>query len=87
MPVGAIFRTKPQLARLMLGRALESGVPFAWFTGDEVYGSDRNLRLWLEGEGIPHVMAVNPNPPMDGVRTLEGGVRELQARWSGLEFG
>ena len=23
---------------------------------------------------------VSPNPPMDGVRTLEGGVRELQAR-------
>ena len=42
----------------MLGRALDSGVPFAWFTGDEVYGSDCKLRLWLEREGIPHVMAV-----------------------------
>ena len=30
---------------------------------------------------------LSPNPPMDGVRALEGGVRELQARWSGLEFG
>ena len=30
---------------------------------------------------------LNPNPPMDGVRTLEGGVRKLQTRWSGLEFG
>ena len=39
----------------MLGRALESGVPFAWFTGDEVYGSDSNLRLWLEREEIPYV--------------------------------
>ena len=55
------MRTKPQLAQLMLERALESGVPFAWFTGDEVYGSDRNLRLCLEREEIPHVMCVKSN--------------------------
>ncbi len=61
VPEDAVFRTKPQLAQLMLGRAMESGVPFAWFTGDEVYGSDRKLRLWLEREEIPHVMAVKSN--------------------------
>ena len=61
VPEDAVFRTKPQLAQLMLGRALESGVPFAWFTGDEVYGSDRKLRLWLEHEEIPHVMAIKSN--------------------------
>ena len=53
VPEDVAFRTKPQLAQLMLGRALESGVSFAWFTGDEVCGSDRKLRLWLEGEEIP----------------------------------
>ena len=37
---------------------MESGVPFGWFTGDEVYGSDRKLRLWLERTEIPHVLAV-----------------------------
>ena len=41
---GFCFQTKPQLARWML----ESGVPFAWVAGDEVYGSDRDLRRWLE---------------------------------------
>ena len=45
----------------MLGRALEAGVPFAWFTGDEVYGNDRKLRLWLEDEEIPHVLAIKRN--------------------------
>ena len=30
------FRIKPQLAQLMLKRALESGVPFGWVAGDEV---------------------------------------------------
>ena len=61
VPENVGFRTKGQLARQMLQRAVESGVPFGWFTGDEVYGSDRNLRLWLEREEIPHVMAVKRN--------------------------
>ncbi len=58
VPEYAGFRTKPQLAQMMLERAVESGIPFGWVTGDEVYGSDRNLRLWLEREGIPHVLAI-----------------------------
>ena len=57
-PRDVAFRTKPQLAWGMLERALESGVPFGWVAGDEVYGSDRNLRLWLEGERLPHVLAI-----------------------------
>ena len=61
VPEDAVFRTKPQLAQLMLERAVESGVPFSWFTGDEVYGSGRKLRLWLEREGIPYVMAIKSN--------------------------
>ena len=61
MPESVGFRTKGQLAQPMLGRALESGVPFGWFTGDEVYGSDRKLRLWLERQDVPHVLAIKRN--------------------------
>ena len=61
VPEDAVFRTKPQLAQLMLERAADSGVPFSWFTGDEVYGSDRKLRRWLEREEIPHVLAIKSN--------------------------
>ena len=35
---------------------------------------------------VADVGVLSPNPPMDGVRTLEG-VRKLQTRRSGLEFG
>jgi len=42
------FATKPELARRMIARAIAAGVPFAWVLGDEVYGSDRRLRLDLE---------------------------------------
>ena len=61
VPEDTVFRTKGQLAQAMLERALDSGVPFSWFTGDEVYGSDRKLRLWLEQECVPHVLAIKRN--------------------------
>src|SRR5436309_645845 len=32
------FATKPRQAMVMLARALDAGVPFAWFTADEGYG-------------------------------------------------
>jgi SRSO17 transposase len=58
------FRTKPQLARALLERALDGGVPAAWVTGDEVYGGDRRLRLWHEERQMPHVLAVNSTEPL-----------------------
>ena len=61
VPEAGVFRTKPRLAQGMLERAVESGVPFGWVAGDEVYGNDRNLRLWLEHQGIPHVLAIRSN--------------------------
>ena len=58
------FQTKPQLAQGMLQRALDIGVPFGWVTGDTVYGGDRRLRVWLEQQAIPHVMAVKCTEPL-----------------------
>jgi SRSO17 transposase len=52
------FRTKPQLAQVMLGRALDAGVPASWVTADEVYGQDPALRGWLEGRRMAHVLAI-----------------------------
>jgi SRSO17 transposase len=63
VPATVEFRTKPQLARAMLERALDAGVPAAWVTGDEIYGGDRRLRLWLEERQMPHVLAVKSTEP------------------------
>jgi SRSO17 transposase len=52
------FATKPELARQMIERAVRAEVPFAWVTGDEVYGGNPKLRQWLEEQEIPYVMAV-----------------------------
>ena len=42
----------------MLERALDAGVPAAWVTADEVYGSSPALRGWLEDRDVWHVLAV-----------------------------
>jgi SRSO17 transposase len=61
IPDSVQFRTKPQLARRMLARALDAAVPTAWVTADEVYGGDGRLRRWLEERDLAHVLAVNRN--------------------------
>jgi SRSO17 transposase len=53
------FMTKPQLAQHMLTRAFGAGVPAKWVTGDSVYGDDRRLRMWLEGQPQAYVLAVS----------------------------
>jgi SRSO17 transposase len=58
VPTEIEFRTKPQLARVMLARALDAGVPTAWVTADEAYGGDPALRRWLEGRRVSYVLAV-----------------------------
>ena len=55
------FATKPQLARRMLERTLDAGLPMAWVVGDTVYGHSRALRSWLEDRGLHHVLAVPRN--------------------------
>ena len=60
IPEGTVFSTKIRLARAMLERAFAAGVPAAWVTGDEVYGT-WELRRWLEEEKRPYVLAVRAN--------------------------
>jgi SRSO17 transposase len=59
VPDAVKFATKPQLARQMIEQALAAAVPCKWVTGDEVYGNDRKLRVWLEEQGLFHVLAVS----------------------------
>ena len=85
VPEDVVFQTKARLAQLMLERAVESGVPFSWVTGDEVYGSARNLRLWLEEQGIPHVLAVRSNEKLWA--WTEKGPRQVRADRAGVASG
>lgn len=64
IPASVLMQTKPQLARQMLERALDAGVPAAWVVADEVYGSDSTLRRVLEARDQPYVLAVRRNQPL-----------------------
>ncbi len=58
VPEDIRFATKGKLAKEMLERAFESGVPARWVVADTVYGTARGLRVWLEEEGCSYVLAV-----------------------------
>ena len=58
IPETVEFATKPELARRMIGRALDSGATAAWVAADEVYGHDSKLRRFLEGRQMAYVLAV-----------------------------
>ena len=89
------FQTKPQLAKAMLERAVDAGVPARWVTADEVYGGDARLRAFLEQRGLAHVLAVKATQPLwaHGEQgPAEVPARELVARlparaWRRLSAG
>jgi SRSO17 transposase len=58
VPEGVGFATKGGLAKLMLQRAFEAGVPARWIVADTVYGMARGLRGWLEKRERSYVLAV-----------------------------
>ncbi len=58
VPEGVRFATKGELAKAMLQRAFEAGVPARWIVADTVYGMTRGLRGWLEKRERSYVLAV-----------------------------
>jgi SRSO17 transposase len=95
IPEQVAFATKPALAARMIGRALDAGLPCAWVVGDEIYGSDRRLRLELERRGQPFVLAIRSNEKLWAVldehlgqRTAARLAAALPARaWRRLSAG
>ena len=77
VPEEVAFRTKGQLARVMIARAVAAGVPFGWVAGDTVYGNDRRLRGWLEEQVIAYVLAVKSNESL--WVDAEGGAAQVAA--------
>lgn len=57
VPEDCVFRTKPQMAADMLAHAQH--MPFAWVSGDSVYGSNAKLRAWCEENSKNYVMAIS----------------------------
>lgn len=64
IPDDVEFATKPQIAKTMLARALDAGVPVGWVTADEAYGQVKSLRVWLEERDVSYVLATRRNDDM-----------------------
>jgi SRSO17 transposase len=85
------FATKPELARAMLCRALDAGVPAAWVTGDEVYGASSRLRGELEARQMGYVLAVACHHPVrfgGATHRADALLRHVPARaWQCISAG
>lgn len=73
------FRTKPQLAIVMLERLRAAHVVIEWVVADSVYGGNPELRAGLETEKQPYVMAVACDEPVV-LEIPKVGVRRLEVR-------
>src|SRR3954466_6744505 len=76
VPEDVPFLTKPEIAREMIARALDAGVPCGWVLGDEVYGADRRLRAMLEERGKPYLLTIRGNDALEAELDGGGGRRE-----------
>jgi SRSO17 transposase len=66
VPDDVAFASKTELARAMLGRALDAGMPASWVTADEAYGKDGSFRGWLEQRRIGYAVAVPKSQAVAG---------------------
>lgn len=91
VPAEVGFATKPVLAARMLTRAVRSGIPARWATGDEVYGADPHLRATIAGLGLGYVLAVGCNRTVTtaaGTQRVDALARSLPRRsWQRLSAG
>jgi SRSO17 transposase len=69
VPADVPFRTKPELARALVARALDAGLPVAWVTADEVYGTAPAFRRFLEERGQRYVLAVKRTEVVTATRS------------------
>jgi len=73
------FKTKCQQARQMVERVSKTQIPISWVVADTVYGSNLELRTWLEAHGYQYVLAVPCDEPV-GIRTPDGRRRLVEVR-------
>lgn len=91
VPEEVAFATKPELARRMLHRLFQAGLPVAWVTGDTVYGSAPSLRADLEAHLQAYALAVPCKVSVDVQGTRKRAdrvVRELAREdWQPVSAG
>jgi hypothetical protein len=57
----ADFKTKPQIARILVEQAVDAGIPFRAIVADSFYGDNLEFEETLHATGKPYVLAVKPS--------------------------
>ena len=82
IPGNLEFATRPQQVAVMIARAQDAGVPFAWFVADEEFGQNPGLRAFLEEREIAYVMAIPKNTELSGPdgrkQTIEQAAQQVR---------
>ena len=87
IPEEVAFATKPKPGLAMLERARLGGIPFAWVSGDSVYGADHTIRRWAERHRRGYVLAVTSGQRL-GMRPVTTWVEDLtDDAWQRLSAG
>ena len=89
------FTTKPVLAQVMIGRALDEGAPAGWVAADEAYGQDHKFRSFLEKRQVGYVVAVPKSQSLragvgygtSGLRADEVTAEAPEQAWKRLSAG
>ncbi len=76
IPETVRFQTKCELAQQMLERVRKAQLPIRWVVADSVYGSNLDLRNWLEAYRYPYVLAVACDEPV-GIQLPDGAIRRV----------
>src|SRR5918993_6361 len=87
IPAQGVFATKPKLGLGMLDRALEAGVPFAWVSGDCVYGADHRIRRRLEARQRGYVLAVTAKQRLGFIPVTRWLAKVAPEGWQRLSAG
>ncbi len=79
------FRTKPQIALELVGKALGLGVAFRAVVADCFYGDNLTFERTLSGAGLPFVLGIKPSKgfwaPVEAIHSPEEAAQAL--RWGG----
>ncbi|WP_395297261.1 IS701 family transposase [Kitasatospora hibisci] len=73
------FATKVQLARAMVRRAIDDGIPFRWVTADAGYGYSKGWRYELEQADVFHVVATTSHDTVVTRRAMDHRLHDLIA--------
>jgi SRSO17 transposase len=73
------FATKVQLARAMVRRAIDDGIPFRWVTADAGYGYSKGWRYELEQADVFHVVATTSHDTVVTWKAMDHRLHDLVA--------